>query len=204
MGSASFRPRATFAAMARVGPIHAQAQRLDQFITDQELTGTAIVALPEEMPVNESAALEHDLRSEVGIAVDRIYMNGVYPERFSKAGGRAPRRARRLAGTGPCEGRHGRRSQSTGGPAPSAPSWRDWRRVKAPVRSLPFPFEPNWESGRPRAPRPGWADAIDRRHPSRQGDLHLRWLRRGGKDDDLSGDRRRHGRARIESLRAHD
>ncbi len=74
----------TFAAIARVGPIHSQAQRLDRFITDQELTGTAIVALPEEMPVNESAALEHDLRSEVGIAVDRIYMNGLYPERFSK------------------------------------------------------------------------------------------------------------------------
>ena len=37
------------------------------------------------MPVNETAALEHDLREEVGIAVDRVYMNGLYPERFTKA-----------------------------------------------------------------------------------------------------------------------
>ena len=84
-GSASCRPRAPSPAIARVGPIHSQAQRLDSFITDHELTGAAIVALPEEMPVNESAALEHDLREEVGVAVDRIYMNGLYPERFSKA-----------------------------------------------------------------------------------------------------------------------
>ena len=75
----------TFASIARVGPIHSQAQTLDRFITDQENTGTAIVALPEEMPVNESAALERELRDEVGVAVDRVYLNGLYPERFSKA-----------------------------------------------------------------------------------------------------------------------
>src|ERR1044072_1204167 len=55
-----------FAAIARVGPIHSQAQQLDRLITDHEHTGTAIVSLPEEMPVNESAALEHDLRAEIG------------------------------------------------------------------------------------------------------------------------------------------
>ncbi len=76
----------TFASIARVGPIHSQAQTLDRFITDHEHTGTAIVALPEEMPVNESATLERDLRDEVGVAVDRVYLNGLYPERFSKAG----------------------------------------------------------------------------------------------------------------------
>src|SRR5262245_45576417 len=75
----------TFAAIARVGPIHSQAQQLDRLVTDHEHTGTAIVSLPEEMPVNETAALEHDLREEVGVAVDRVYMNGLYPERFSKA-----------------------------------------------------------------------------------------------------------------------
>ena len=74
----------TFANIARVGPIHSQAQTLDRFITDHDNTGVAIVALPEEMPVNETAALEHDLVEEVGVAVDRVYMNGLYPERFSK------------------------------------------------------------------------------------------------------------------------
>ena len=132
----------TFAAIARVGPIHSQAQRLDRLITDHELTGAAIVALPEEMPVNESAALEHDLREEVGVAVDRIYMNGLYPERFSKA------EAERLAAL--AEGEDGavraaaRAALSEHGRARSqrAQLARLRRRVEAPVKTLPFLFEP--------------------------------------------------------------
>ena len=77
----------TFASIARVGPIHSQAQTLDRFITDHENTGTAIVALPEEMPVNESAALEQDLRDEVGVAVDRVYLNGALPGALLEGGG---------------------------------------------------------------------------------------------------------------------
>ncbi len=132
----------TFAAIARVGPIHSQAQRLNSYITDHELTGAAIVALPEEMAVNESAALERDLREEIGVAVDRIYMNGLYPERFSKA------EAARLAELAESEpgalraaaraalSEHGRaRSQR-------AQLARLRRRVKAPVKTLPFLFEP--------------------------------------------------------------
>jgi anion-transporting ArsA/GET3 family ATPase len=132
----------TFAAIARVGPIHSQAQQLDRLITDQEHTGVAIVSLPEEMPVNESAALEHDLRHEVGVAVDRVYMNALYPERFSKeeaerlgelAGGEngAARAAARAAIS-----EHDRaRSQR-------AQLARLRRRVTAPVKTLPFLFEP--------------------------------------------------------------
>jgi anion-transporting ArsA/GET3 family ATPase len=74
----------TFANIARVGPVHSQAQALDRFVTDHDLTGTAIVSLPEEMPVNESASLEDSLTNEVGMAVDGVYMNALYPERFSK------------------------------------------------------------------------------------------------------------------------
>lgn len=132
----------TFAAIARVGPIHSQAQRLDRFITDQELTGTAIVALPEEMPVNESAALEHDLRAEVGIAVDRVYMNGLYPERFSKQEGeqlaelaRRENGAVRAAARAALSEHERARSQR-------AQLARLRRRVEAPVKTLPFLFEP--------------------------------------------------------------
>jgi anion-transporting ArsA/GET3 family ATPase len=133
----------TFAAIARVGPIHSQAQQLDRLITDQKHTGVAIVALPEEMPVNESAALEHDLREEVGVAVDRVYMNGLYPERFSNheaerltelSGGEdgAVRAAARAALS-----EHNRaRSQR-------AQLARLRRRVEAPVKTLPFLFEPD-------------------------------------------------------------
>ena len=52
----------TFANIARVGPIHSHAEEMNRFITDPAVTGTAIVSLPEEMPVNETASLEHDLR----------------------------------------------------------------------------------------------------------------------------------------------
>src|SRR5918999_6510365 len=65
----------TFANVARVGPIAGQAETLDRYITDHRKTGVAIVALPEEMPVNETANLEHDLSHEVGISVDRIICN---------------------------------------------------------------------------------------------------------------------------------
>jgi anion-transporting ArsA/GET3 family ATPase len=75
----------TFANIARVGPIHSQAKRLDEMVTDHEQTGVVIVSLPEEMPVNESAGLEAELLDEIGIAVDRVYMNGLYPERFSES-----------------------------------------------------------------------------------------------------------------------
>ncbi len=72
----------TFANVARVGPMRQQAEALDEFIRDRERTGVAVVSLPEEMPVNETAKLERDLADEVGIAVDRVYCNGLYPERF--------------------------------------------------------------------------------------------------------------------------
>jgi anion-transporting ArsA/GET3 family ATPase len=74
----------TFAGIARMGPIHSQAKELDRFITDHDTTGVAIVAIPEEMPVNESAHLERELTEKIGVAVDRVYMNALYPERFSQ------------------------------------------------------------------------------------------------------------------------
>jgi anion-transporting ArsA/GET3 family ATPase len=132
----------TFAAIARVGPIHSQAQQLDRLITDQQHTGVAIVALPEEMPVNESAALEHDLRAEIGVAVDRIYMNGLYPERFS--GEEAERLGEIAAGENGAVRAACRAALSEHNRARSqrAQLARLRRRVEAPVKTLPFLFEP--------------------------------------------------------------
>ncbi len=132
----------TFAAIARVGPIHSQAQRLDRFIKDHESTGTAIVSLPEEMPVNESAALEHDLREEVGVAVDRVYMNGLYPERFTKA---EAERLVEIAARDDAGVRAAARaalSEQSRARSQRAQLSRLRRRVQAPVKSLPFLFEP--------------------------------------------------------------
>ncbi len=133
----------TFAAIARVGPIHSQAQQLDRLITDQEHTGVAIVALPEEMPVNESATLERDLLDDVGVAVDRVYMNGLYPERFSNT------EAEQLAGLAG-ESDDGLRAAARAGlsehnraRSQRAQLARLRRRVEAPVKTLPFLFEPD-------------------------------------------------------------
>jgi anion-transporting ArsA/GET3 family ATPase len=132
----------TFAAIARVGPIHSQAQQLDRLIVDHAHTGVAIVALPEEMPVNESAALEHDLRDEVGVAVDRVYMNGLYPERFDNE--EAERLGRLAGGEDGAVRAAARAALSEHGRARSqrAQLARLRRRVQAPVKTLPFLFEP--------------------------------------------------------------
>ena len=73
----------TFADIAKVGPIRQQAETLDKFIRDPKRTGVAVVALPEEMPVNETMQLERSLGEDVGVDVDRIYCNGLYPQRFT-------------------------------------------------------------------------------------------------------------------------
>jgi anion-transporting ArsA/GET3 family ATPase len=133
----------TFAAIARVGPIHSQAQQLDRLITDQNHTGTAIVSLPEEMPVNESAALEQDLRDEVGVAVDRIYMNGLYPQRFSnEEAERLAELAREDDGDGARAAARAAVSEHGRARSQRAQLARLRRRVVAPVKTLPFLFEP--------------------------------------------------------------
>lgn len=132
----------TFAAIARVGPIHSQAQTLDRFITDHDHTGTAIVALPEEMPVNESAALERELRDEVGVAVDRVYLNGLYPERFSRPeADRLAALAEREEGAARAAARAAV-SEHERARSQRAQLARLRRRVQAPVKTLPFLFEP--------------------------------------------------------------
>ena len=194
----------TFAAIARVGPIHSQAQQLDRFIVDHQHTGTAIVALPEEMPVNESAALEEELRYEVGVAVDRVYLNGLYPERFSNE------EAERLAGLAAGENgalraaARAAASEHERARSQRAQLARLRRRVQAPVKTLPFLFEPELgvEAARQLARR--LPDARRGRAARGQGHLHLRRLRRGRQDDDLGGDRARHGGARAERLRLDD
>jgi anion-transporting ArsA/GET3 family ATPase len=132
----------TFANVARVGPIRQQAETLDGFIRDRERTGIAVVALPEEMPVNETASLERDLASEVGVTVDRIFCNGLYPQRFAddeieritaaSAGASAPARAACRAAITESRRARAQREQLA----------RLEENCEAPVRSLPYLFDP--------------------------------------------------------------
>jgi anion-transporting ArsA/GET3 family ATPase len=132
----------TFAGIARVGPIRSQAETLDKFIRNHRKTGVKIVSAPEEMPVNETASLERDLVDGVGVAVDRIVMNGLYPERFTDA--EADRladvaaeangvvRAACRAAVRECRRARSQREQLA----------RLEELTRAPVTTLPFLFEP--------------------------------------------------------------
>jgi anion-transporting ArsA/GET3 family ATPase len=132
----------TFAGIARVGPVHSQAQELDRFITDQQTTGVAIVSLPEEMPVNESASLEEQLGDQVGMAVDRVYMNAMYPERFGRD--EASELERALEGAeGPARAAvRAALSEHRRARSQRAQLQRLKRAVSSPVKTLPFIFKP--------------------------------------------------------------
>jgi anion-transporting ArsA/GET3 family ATPase len=72
----------TFGDIARVGPIKRQADSIYRFVTDPKLTSVCAVAWPEEMPVNETLDLQRNLKKELGLKIDRVFMNGIYPDLF--------------------------------------------------------------------------------------------------------------------------
>jgi anion-transporting ArsA/GET3 family ATPase len=82
-GLGLLRTPKTFGDIARVGPIKRQADTIYNFITDPDLTGVCAVAWPEEMPVNETLDLQRRLKAELGMRLDRIFLNGIYPDLFS-------------------------------------------------------------------------------------------------------------------------
>ncbi|HEX2359725.1 MAG TPA: ArsA family ATPase [Solirubrobacterales bacterium] len=132
----------TFAGIARVGPMHSQAAELDRYITDHGTTGVAIVALPEEMPVNESAYLEQQLTGEIGIAVDRVYMNAVYPERFDHDEAAKLDRVLDLTDGTPRAAIRAALSEYRRGVSQREQLMRLTDLVSTPVRALPFIFKP--------------------------------------------------------------
>jgi anion-transporting ArsA/GET3 family ATPase len=81
-GLGFLRTPRTFRDAARVGPISRQAGKIDAFITDPASTGVVAVALPEEMPVNETVDFERGLQRELGMELDAVVVNALYPERF--------------------------------------------------------------------------------------------------------------------------
>jgi anion-transporting ArsA/GET3 family ATPase len=100
-GIGILRTPKTFGDIARVGPIRRQADAIHEFITDPLLTSVVAVAWPEEMPVNETVDLQRSLQAELGLPLDRIFMNGLYPHLFTDdEAGVLRERAEDDAGTG--------------------------------------------------------------------------------------------------------
>jgi anion-transporting ArsA/GET3 family ATPase len=100
-GVATLRTPRFFAEVARVGPAANHARRIDAMVRDASVTGVVAVALPEEMPVNETAMLRDQLRAAVGLEFDRVIVNAVYPQRFDASEADELERAEREDGDGP-------------------------------------------------------------------------------------------------------
>ena len=138
----------TFREAVKVGPIHRQAGVIHDFVTNARTTGVVAVALPEEMPVNETVELEGRLAAELQVPLDQVIVNGLLPERFSTADNErfaaangshpdpAVRAALRAAAS-----EHGRvksqRSQLR----------RLRREATAPVATLPYLFDTDLDMG---------------------------------------------------------
>ena len=132
----------TFGEIARVGPIRRQAFKVRDMLADPRRTGYVAVALPEEMPVNETLELGGRLRDAVGLGLDAIVVNGLYPDRFSGKDAAALQAAANdsldpaaLAAVRAALAEHGRaRTQRS--------HLRRLRReADAPVTTLPFLFD---------------------------------------------------------------
>jgi anion-transporting ArsA/GET3 family ATPase len=82
-GLGMLRAPRTFGDIARVGPVRHQADRIHDFIVSDK-TGVLAVALPEEMPVNETLEYRAEVSSFRG-DLDAIVVNALYPHRFTDA-----------------------------------------------------------------------------------------------------------------------
>jgi hypothetical protein len=139
---ALLRAPRTYANIARVGPIARQAGSIDAFLRDSSATGVLSVALPEEMPVNETVDLEQRLADDLGMAVGQVVANGVLPARFTAGD---VRRLRSLDGQGTKAAQAAVTSalvehRRAAGQQEQLERLRG--EVRAPVTTLPYLFEP--------------------------------------------------------------
>jgi anion-transporting ArsA/GET3 family ATPase len=134
----------TFREAVRVGPIHRQAGRIHDFLTDRRTTGVVAVALPEEMPVNETVELEQRLDDELGVKIDQVVVNAMLPERFTSD---ECEQIDAANGSHPVTGVRAAMRAALSEHAQAKTQRSQLRRLKreagAPVATLPFLFEPD-------------------------------------------------------------
>jgi anion-transporting ArsA/GET3 family ATPase len=82
-GLALLKSPRTFGEIARVGPIRRRADMIHEFLTDKRRTALVAVALPQEMPVNETLEFRGKLQREMGMETQAVIVNSLLPERFS-------------------------------------------------------------------------------------------------------------------------
>jgi anion-transporting ArsA/GET3 family ATPase len=103
----------TFGAIARVGPIAGQADRLGKLLEDPARSSYIAVSHPTEMAITETLELQQRLYEQLARDLDAVIVNGVLPQRFS-----APE-LQRLAslGVGTANGAQATSRDSTAGQA---------------------------------------------------------------------------------------
>jgi len=75
----------TFGAIARVGPIAGQTQQVRELLADPARSGYIAVAHATEMAITETLELQGSLRRQLGRGLDAVVVNGVLPQRFTRA-----------------------------------------------------------------------------------------------------------------------
>jgi len=75
----------TFGAIARVGPIAGQAQRVRELLEDPARSAFLGVALATDMAVTETLELQDGLLQGLGRTLDRVLLNCLLPSRFTAA-----------------------------------------------------------------------------------------------------------------------
>jgi anion-transporting ArsA/GET3 family ATPase len=72
----------TFGAIARVGPIAGQAERLQQLLQDPKRSDYIAVAHASELAVTETLELQRRLGEQLGRELRAVVVNGTLPQRF--------------------------------------------------------------------------------------------------------------------------
>jgi anion-transporting ArsA/GET3 family ATPase len=70
--------------LVKVGRVRDQTRWMVDLLSDPEVTGAAIVATPEEMPVTETLELVERIRTETDVHLAGVIVNKVLPELFGR------------------------------------------------------------------------------------------------------------------------
>jgi anion-transporting ArsA/GET3 family ATPase len=75
----------TFGAIARVGPIAAQAQRVRELLSDPDRSGYLAVAQATEMAITETLEFQDGLRRALDRGLHAVILNAILPRRFTSS-----------------------------------------------------------------------------------------------------------------------
>ncbi|MBI4517383.1 MAG: hypothetical protein HY699_16390 [Deltaproteobacteria bacterium] len=82
---ALLRTPRNLASMVPAGPIGSTARRLLGLLGNQSRTRVLLVAIPEELAINETIEAHSALVADLALRVERPVLNRVFPRRFSRA-----------------------------------------------------------------------------------------------------------------------